>query len=120
MPSTPALFEITVRSLTPESRIASISASGMPHRPKPPGHDRHAVLEEPGEGRPRIRIDFLHRRSFDPGQTRRASEQGRIAPADPGARGHARRGDLPASHDGFLKVRGEARKGDDIHVFGSG
>ena len=32
----PALLETTVRSLTPESRIASISASGMPQRPKPP------------------------------------------------------------------------------------
>jgi hypothetical protein len=35
-PSTPALFEMTVRFLTPLSRSASISASGMPHRPKPP------------------------------------------------------------------------------------
>ena len=35
-PSTPALLEITVRSLTPLSRSAAISASGMPHRPKPP------------------------------------------------------------------------------------
>src|SRR6187431_1082547 len=35
-PSTPALFEMTVRSLTRESRKASISASGMPHSPKPP------------------------------------------------------------------------------------
>jgi hypothetical protein len=36
MPSTPALLEITVRFLTPESRIASDSTSAMPHRPKPP------------------------------------------------------------------------------------
>jgi hypothetical protein len=35
-PSTPALLEMTVRSFTPLSRRASISASGMPHRPKPP------------------------------------------------------------------------------------
>src|SRR5205814_1420787 len=35
-PSTPALFEITVRFLTALSRKAPISASGMPHRPKPP------------------------------------------------------------------------------------
>src|SRR5687768_859658 len=35
-PSTPALLEITVRPDTPESRSAAISASGMPHRPKPP------------------------------------------------------------------------------------
>jgi uncharacterized protein (TIGR00369 family) len=35
-PSTPALFDTTVRSFTPLSRSASISASGMPHRPKPP------------------------------------------------------------------------------------
>jgi hypothetical protein len=36
-PSTPALLEMTVRSLTPLSRSASIrAASGMPHRPKPP------------------------------------------------------------------------------------
>jgi hypothetical protein len=32
----PALLEMIVRSLTPEVRIASISASGMPHRPNPP------------------------------------------------------------------------------------
>ena len=31
-----ALFETTVRPFTPEARIASISASGMPQRPKPP------------------------------------------------------------------------------------
>jgi len=30
------LFEIAVRPFTPESRSAAISASGMPHRPKPP------------------------------------------------------------------------------------
>ena len=35
-PSTPALFETAVRFLTPLSRRAAISASGMPHRPKPP------------------------------------------------------------------------------------
>jgi hypothetical protein len=35
-PSTPALLEMTVRFFTPLSRSASISASGMPHRPKPP------------------------------------------------------------------------------------
>src|SRR5690606_6139462 len=35
-PSTPALLEITVRPLTPESRSAAISASGMPQWPKPP------------------------------------------------------------------------------------
>ena len=27
---------MTVRSFTPDARIASISADGMPHRPKPP------------------------------------------------------------------------------------
>ena len=32
----PALLEITVSSRTPESRMASISAVGMPQRPKPP------------------------------------------------------------------------------------
>ncbi|GJE59589.1 hypothetical protein MPOCJGCO_1685 [Methylobacterium trifolii] len=32
----PALFETMVRPLTPEARTASISASGMPQRPKPP------------------------------------------------------------------------------------
>src|SRR3954468_9620916 len=32
----PALLEITVRPLTPLSRMASISVSGMPQRPKPP------------------------------------------------------------------------------------
>jgi hypothetical protein len=35
-PSTPALLEITVRFFAPLSRSASIRASGMPHRPKPP------------------------------------------------------------------------------------
>src|SRR4051812_14294985 len=35
-PSTPALFEITVRSRAPLSRSARIRFSGMPHRPKPP------------------------------------------------------------------------------------
>src|SRR3954470_11745618 len=35
-PSTPALLEMAVRFLAPESRTAAISASGMPHRPKPP------------------------------------------------------------------------------------
>ncbi len=35
-PSTPALFEMHVSPFTPESRSAAISASGMPHRPKPP------------------------------------------------------------------------------------
>ena len=34
--STPALFETTVRSFTPDSRMASISTEGMPHRPNPP------------------------------------------------------------------------------------
>ena len=32
----PALFDTQVRFFTPESRIASISVSGMPHRPNPP------------------------------------------------------------------------------------
>src|SRR6185437_11772552 len=32
----PALLETIVRFFTPLSRIASISAVGMPHRPKPP------------------------------------------------------------------------------------
>jgi hypothetical protein len=32
----PALFDTTVRPVTPLSRIASISRSGMPHRPNPP------------------------------------------------------------------------------------
>ena len=32
----PALLEMMVRSFTPLSRIASISAAGMPHRPNPP------------------------------------------------------------------------------------
>ncbi len=36
MPSTPALLEITVKPLTPDSRIASDRVSAMPHRPKPP------------------------------------------------------------------------------------
>src|SRR4029077_3020879 len=36
LPSTPQLLEKTVRFLTPESRMARISVSGMPHRPKPP------------------------------------------------------------------------------------
>src|SRR5260370_32439593 len=36
MPSTPALFETTVRPFTPESRKARVSASGMPESPKPP------------------------------------------------------------------------------------
>lgn len=35
-PSTPALLLMQVRSLTPESRSAAISASGMPHKPNPP------------------------------------------------------------------------------------
>src|SRR5512137_1825857 len=35
-PSTPALLLTQVRFLTPLSRSAAISASGMPHRPKPP------------------------------------------------------------------------------------
>jgi hypothetical protein len=30
------LFEAMVRFFTPESRIAAISSSGMPQRPKPP------------------------------------------------------------------------------------
>jgi hypothetical protein len=32
----PALLDTTVRPVTPESRIAWISVSGMPHRPNPP------------------------------------------------------------------------------------
>src|SRR6202522_4051266 len=36
MPSTPALLEITVRFLTPASRMASDRVSAMPQRPKPP------------------------------------------------------------------------------------
>src|ERR1700710_891407 len=36
MPSTPALLEMTVRFLTPDSRIASDKTSGMPQSPKPP------------------------------------------------------------------------------------
>src|SRR6056297_56870 len=34
--STPALLDANVRFLTPESRIAAKSSSGMPQRPKPP------------------------------------------------------------------------------------
>src|SRR6185312_243123 len=34
--SMPALLEMIVSSFTPLSRIASISADGMPHRPNPP------------------------------------------------------------------------------------
>ncbi|CLA33019.1 Uncharacterised protein [Mycobacterium tuberculosis] len=36
MPSTPALFDTTVRFLTPLSRKASDRTSAMPQRPKPP------------------------------------------------------------------------------------
>jgi len=36
MPSTPALFEMTVSSLAPEASMPAINASGMPQRPKPP------------------------------------------------------------------------------------
>ena len=36
MPSTPALLEIAVKPVLPESRKARIKASGMPHKPKPP------------------------------------------------------------------------------------
>lgn len=32
----PALFDTTVRSLAPCSKIAAISFSGMPHKPNPP------------------------------------------------------------------------------------
>src|SRR3954451_20429700 len=35
-PSMPALFEMTVRALTPDWRTASINRSGMPQSPKPP------------------------------------------------------------------------------------
>ena len=43
----PALLEMMVRSFTPLSRIASISAAGMPHSPKPPD-----MIDMPSRSRP--------------------------------------------------------------------
>ena len=61
-PSTPALLEMTVRFFAPGSFSASISASGMPQRPKPPAHDSHAVLDQAGERALRVRKNLLHSR----------------------------------------------------------
>ena len=47
MPSTPALFEMTVRSFTPDFATASISASGIPHSPKPPDINVMPSLSNP-------------------------------------------------------------------------
>ena len=49
------------QAFTPLSRIASISAAGMPHRPEPAGHDRHAVAQQARQRRLRIGIDLVDR-----------------------------------------------------------
>src|ERR1044071_10482061 len=57
-PSTPALFEITVRPFTPDSRSARMRFSGMPHRPKPP-----AITVMPSRVRP-ASADFASANTF--------------------------------------------------------
>ncbi len=52
---------MTVRPLTPASRIASISAVGNAAQAEAAGHDRHAVAQQPGQRRHRIRIDLVDR-----------------------------------------------------------
>jgi len=59
-PSIPALLETMVRFLTPDSRMASIRAVGMPQSPKPAGHDHHAVFQHIGEGGFGVGVGFFH------------------------------------------------------------
>src|SRR3984893_5935127 len=95
-PSTPALFEITVKSLTLRSRMAAISICGMPQRPNPPAMRVILSLRVPARGAgvsghllfmhgPRLRaFGFLARRPACHG----AFTQSRLLQA-----GHGRVGD---------------------------
>ncbi len=60
MPSTPALLEMTVRFLTPESRIASDQGLGDAAETEAAGHDRHAVLEDAFERRFGVGVNLVH------------------------------------------------------------
>ena len=57
----PALLEMMVRSLTPLSRIASISADGDAAQAEPAGHDGHAVAQQARQRRRRIRENLVDR-----------------------------------------------------------
>ena len=56
----PALLETTVRFFTPESRIAWISVSRDAAQAEAAGHDHHAVLQQAGQRRRGVGIDFFH------------------------------------------------------------
>ena len=60
MPSTPALFDTTVRPFTPESRIASDKVSAMPQRPKPPDMIIMPSLRSAVEGGFGVGINLVH------------------------------------------------------------
>ena len=57
----PALFEMTVSPLTPESRIAAISSLRNSAKAEPARHDRHAVPQQAGERGMGVGVDFVHR-----------------------------------------------------------
>ena len=57
----PALLEMMVSPFTPLSRIASISAAGMPHRPNPPDMIVMSSRNSPAKRGLRIGIDLVDR-----------------------------------------------------------
>ena len=59
-PSAPALFEMTVRSFTPDAWISGIRLSGLPNQSKAAGHDRHPIAKEAFERGPRRLVDLVH------------------------------------------------------------
>src|SRR5690606_13580624 len=86
-PSTPALLEMTVRSFTPESRSAAISASGVPHRPNPPtarvwpSATRSASAARASGNRLDVLMESLLRWSPDStGRQSRVDDPGRLRP----------------------------------------
>src|SRR5262252_5879814 len=64
MPSTPALLDTTVRFFTPDSRIATISVSGMPHRPKPPAMTIMPSLRRPASAAVASEYTFFMQRTL--------------------------------------------------------
>ena len=57
----PALLEMMVRSFTPLSRIASISARGDAAQAEAAGHDGHAVAQQAGQRGLGVRVDLVDR-----------------------------------------------------------
>src|SRR5690242_21241863 len=100
-----------VRFLTPDSRMASISVSGMPHRPKPP-----AMITMPSFNRP-ASADFASGWTFFMGAPRQgdafrdevqlSSQRPR---ADQGYRGRRRGPSGQRAGRGLLHAQGVERK----------